>query len=176
MTSEYLLQAMGLIDDDLIAEAERPPVRHVQWTRRLSAWAAGLVLCVGLGTLLLHALPLAKNSSGQSTASTAPTTGNSECSTSSSDVVDPSAPGSAVPELGLIYTDESVYSIYDTYTEVLPEGSREVGVLSVLSADTPYPATDAETYAGCPLWQGPDGRLYVGLPGGGWAAAELVQP
>ena len=51
MTSEYLLEAVGLLDDDLILQAERPPARRpVPWQRWLGLCAClAIVFLVGRG-------------------------------------------------------------------------------------------------------------------------------
>ena len=48
MTSEYLLDAMGLLDDDMIQDAEEGAKPAFHW-RRWGAWAACLALVVALG-------------------------------------------------------------------------------------------------------------------------------
>ena len=48
MTSEYLLDAIGLLDDDMIQDAEEGAKPAFHW-RRWGAWAACLALVVALG-------------------------------------------------------------------------------------------------------------------------------
>ena len=46
MTSEYLLNAIGLIDDDLIAEADEPVSPQVLPKRRIRHWVSALAACL----------------------------------------------------------------------------------------------------------------------------------
>lgn len=57
MTSEYLLDAVGLIDDDLIAEAEEPvqAPAPVLWLRRWGGSAAACLVVAALGWTLFDA-------------------------------------------------------------------------------------------------------------------------
>lgn len=55
MTTRELWDAIGMVDDDLILEADRPPLRKVRplWLRTAAPLAAGLLLVAG-SALALH--------------------------------------------------------------------------------------------------------------------------
>ena len=50
MTSEFLLEAIGRMDDELVTEAAEPARRSIPWLK-VSGWAAALLLCVGVASL-----------------------------------------------------------------------------------------------------------------------------
>jgi hypothetical protein len=50
MKQEFLLQAIGQIDDDLIVDAEQSVKRTVPLRRQIGPWAAVLLVCVGVGS------------------------------------------------------------------------------------------------------------------------------
>ena len=64
MTAEYLLEAIGLIDDDLIRDAEAPVRRRPAsaWQKQWGALAACLALVAALGYGATH-LPVTSGSS-----------------------------------------------------------------------------------------------------------------
>ena len=185
MTAEYLLEAIGLIDDDLIRDAEAPVRRRPasvcqkQW----GALAACLALVAALGYGATH-LPVTSGSSNS--AAPAASAGASEpCSSGSWDAASGGSassasaaePGAAdITRSASIFTAGGEYRLTGEVRDALPEDAQALEALSGLYPDTPYPATDAEEYVGCALFEGPDGRLYVQLPDGGYAVAEPVQP
>jgi len=175
MTAEYLLEAMGLIDDGLIQDAEvRPAARPapVRW-QRWGALAACLAVVVALGYGVAH-LPMG----GSSSAATASSAACGAADMESGEINSPAAgtgESAAVADAS-IFTDQGEYRLTGEVTEVLPEGARELAPLSGLYPDAPFPATDREEYVGCPLFVSPDGTLYLQLPEGGYAAAELAEP
>ena len=202
MTAEHLMNAMGLLDDDLIQEAEQ----IVRSRRRIRAgrWlglAASLALVIVLGYGAAHTglidgiLGSAGNASGGA-APMAPAGSGPASSVAGADLPDadaesgdgledPSGPEeqSPVPEPlpgGSIHLeqDAGVYLLTGA-TAGLPEGAVPLGVLSALSSGG-YPATSAEDYVGLELWAEGDGALpdalYVQLPDGRYAAAERVEP
>lgn len=187
MTSEYLLNAIGLLDDDLLQEAETVPAHKPASWRRWGSLAACAVLVVALGYGAAH-LPGMGGSNSSSTASQGIAgESNSSCSAESSSAdeytsdnvgsIEPTESG--IPESGnVIYIDGNTYVLYGVVEE-LPEDCRLLGTLSALDPDGPSPSTTAEEYVGCQLWA-PDeanpAEVYVQLPDGGWAAAQLAQP
>ena len=50
MKQDFLLQAIGQIDDDLIMDAEQGDKRPIPLRRQIGAWAAALLVCVGVGS------------------------------------------------------------------------------------------------------------------------------
>lgn len=78
MTSEHLLEAMGLLDDDLILQAERSPARKpVPWQRWLGLCAClALVFLVGRGMVENWSGGNSSGSAGASTSAGANGTGN----------------------------------------------------------------------------------------------------
>lgn len=178
MTSEYLLDAVGLIDDDLIQDAESlPRPKAIPW-RRWGAWAACLALVLALGYGVTHLSMSSKNCSGAAPSASCATGENSACADAAaegaSDSPQESEHSSNAPT-GRIYLSGGEYVLTGQVLDTLPEGSREVGVLAALSPDAPEPAADNEALAGCALFEAPDGLLYVQLHEGGWAAAEPPQ-
>ena len=175
MTAEYLLEAMGLIDDGLIQDAEvRPAARPVSnWRQQWGALAACLAVVIALGYGVAH-LPMG----GSSSASTASSAACGAADMESGEVNSPAAgtgEAAAVADAS-IFTDQGEYRLTGEVTELLPEGARELEPLSGLYPDAPFPATDTEEYVGCALFEALDGRLYLQLPQGGYAVAELVEP
>lgn len=175
MTSEYLLDAVGLIDDDLIQDAEAlPRPKAIPW-RRWGAWAACLALVLALGYGVAH---LSKNCSGAAPSASCATGENGASADSATGGVSepPQEPDSfSGSPVGRIYLSGGEYVLTDQILDTLPEDSREVGILSALSPDAPEPTADNEALVGCALFEAPDGLLYVQLPEGGWAAAEPPQ-
>lgn len=188
MTAEYLLEAMGLIDDDLIQDAEvrsasRPS--SLRW-QRWSALAACLAVVVALGYGVTH-LPMGGGNKSSASPSD-DTAAGITCSSASmeSDAVqkDFAASNSAVgassveagsepPEAGwlgfrvLVTVDGLTYAYNHTYppfedhgpwVETLPEGCRGVGTVVNQENDLLLPHTDTGVYVGCPLWLEGEGR------------------
>ena len=90
MTREHLLEAMGLLDDDLIAQAEEPAqARPAAPARR--RWAA-LAACLAL---VLVVSVVGKNLYGGPGDSTSPSTSSGAPAASNQGSGDPSAGGSA---------------------------------------------------------------------------------
>jgi len=187
MTAEYLLDAMGLIDDDLIQDAEVLPaltrlssVRS--WTDRAATLASCLVLVLALGYVVSNlgmggdsAAPAA--STGSAPASS--TVADSSCATSA-----PASTELASGSTIFLHTDRGTltYALSGEYAEELPEHCRALGELASLHQDGKgeMPLTDGTEYEGCSLWaEGEEpipAVLYVQLPDGRYALAELIQP
>lgn len=202
MNAEYLLDAIGRLDDDLVREAERyrrPKARY----GRLMGLAACFAVAVALGYVLTHlgmggGAPLsagggnggapASGNSAPNTADGADTPHEPEqplgSASSSQGGENAEAPGGAqeVPH-GTIFVRGASgnYILTGEVLAELPEGGEPVllGTLSALYPDSPSPCTTVEEYAGLNLWA-EDGDIiyavYVELPESGFARAELVEP
>ena len=186
MTADYLLDAMGLIDDDLIQDAELLSAPTLlssvrRWTERAATLAACLVLVAALGYGISNlgmggdsAAPSASTGAMPSSSAVA----DSSCATST--------PASAEPVSGgtiFLSTDRGTltYALSGELVTQLPENCRSLGELALLKdSEQDSPVTDGEGYAGSPLWaEGEEpipAVLYVQLADGRYALAELVQP
>ena len=181
MTSEELLQVIGLVDDGLIQEAQAylPPART---SRRPfgRALAGGLAAACLVVAVLFH-LPAAPLSSSGSTADSTtagapaqPGEGNGSAQEEGS-VSDGGSSGtsSSGAAQDILYTPEGAYILTGETVSTLPQNSRQLGVLFFQGEDSQTQLyTGRREYAGCMLWEGPDGILYVQLPGGGYALAQ----
>lgn len=178
MTAEHLLEAMGLLDDDLIQEADvivkRRPVNWRGW----GSLAACAVLVIAIG-YALPSLWMNGGSNNSSTAGAGPQVdaANSSGGASYSGIFWPQTDGEpSASEQGAIFLDSQTYFLTGEIVEELPEGCAALGELSDADSDAPSPSTTVEAYVGCALWQGADGLFYVQLPGGGYAVAERAEP
>ena len=192
MTREELLEAIGRIDDDLIQEAEdyRRPARRLGLTH----WrplAGGLAACLVLAAVLY--LPFGMSGGGDNTtsgaagsSSTAQDSGSGSWSGSGEALPenpsagDESSGGSSSQEGGaaqdVLRTPAGEYTLTGEMASALPEGSRQLGVLFLEGEDSQEGLyTTRREYAGCMLWEGPDGTLYVKLPGDGYALARPAE-
>lgn len=192
MTREELLEAIGRVDDDLIQEAEdyRLPARRLGLTH----WrplAGGLAACLALAAVLY--LPFGMSGGGDNTtsgaagsSSTAQDSGSGSWSGSGEALPenpsagDESSGGSSSQEGGaaqdVLRTPAGEYTLTGEMASALPEGSRQLGVLFLEGEDSQEGLyTTRREYAGCMLWEGPDGTLYVKLPGDGYALARPAE-
>ena len=186
MTREHLLEAMGLLDDDLIREAEEP-VRRKKWNRE--AWLSlaaclAIVLTIGYGAVH-NGWWSANSSSGSSSAGATAedwSGGTGENTTSSGTATAPqeaesgdASPGQSGEVLTLMVpVGEQVYSYQHWYAgdrvlDTLPEGCRSLGQVEAYGEgeDTPY--TDGDIFLGSQLWiagEGWDGPVYLQTPEG----------
>ena len=173
MTSEHLLEAMGLLDDDLIVQAERAPARKpVPWQRWLGLCAClALVFLVGRGVVQNWSGSNSSNGAGASTSAGggAPSGDVGSASTSS---------GSASLPDGSVYIlldNQSYLSTGETVPE-LPAGAEEVGLLSEAAEGASSPSTNGTVYVGCALYAGADGLLYVQSDQGDYEVFALAEP
>ena len=202
MTREELLEAIGRVDDDLIQEAEdcRLPARRPG----LPHWrplAGGLAACLVLSAVLY--LPFGMSGGGDNTTSGAEgsssaaqevesesSAGAAQDSGSGSgsgaalpgepSAGDESSGGASSQEGGaaqdVLRTPAGEYTLTGEMASALPEGSRQLGVLFLEGEDSQDQLyTSRREYAGCMLWEGPDGTLYVKLPGNGYALARPAE-
>ena len=180
MREELLLEAVGLIDDELVEEAARAPARRRPLREGLYA-AAAVVLCLGL---LRLALPLRFGegaASGGAAAGGDTATASEGLSSGGTAPADSSA-DQALP-LGTIWGGGGTWLLTGERAD-LPEGGdapqatlegRESWEGDPQAAPEGW-YTDVEEYVGRSVCLAPDGRVYVALPGGGWAVAEAGQP
>ena len=192
MTREELLEAIGRVDDDLIQEAEdyRLPARRPG----LAHWrplAGGLAACLVLAAVLY--LPFGMSGGGDNTTSGAAGSssaaqdsgsgswsGSGEALPENPSAGDESSGGSSSQEGGaaqdVLRTPAGEYTLTGEMASALPEGSRQLGVLFLKGEDSQDQLyTSRREYAGCMLWEGPDGTLYVKLPGNGYALARPAE-
>ena len=192
MTREELLEAIGRVDDDLIQEAEdyRLPARRLGLTH----WrplAGGLAACLVLAAVLY--LPFGMSGGGDNTTSGAAGSssaaqdsgsgswsGSGEALPENPSAGDESSGGSSSQEGGaaqdVLRTPAGEYTLTGEMASALPEGSRQLGVLFLEGEDSQEGLyTTRREYAGCMLWEGPDGTLYVKLPGDGYALARPAE-
>lgn len=181
MTAEFLLRAIGLLDDDLIQEDGLPMAPKVTLLRQVRRWGslcACLVLLLTAGYVVTH-FDLGGGSSGSaSTSAGAPSSGNTSPDGAAGGNGSSSAAGSAEPqEGGTIFLEGAVYAVTGRTVSELPEGAVSLGQLSALYPDAPSPSTDREDYVGCALFRSADGTaVYVQLDEGLWAEAALAEP
>ena len=172
MTREELLEAIGRVDDDLIQEAEdcRLPARRPG----LPHWrplAGGLAACLVLAAVLY--LPFGMSGGGDNTTSGAALPGEPSAGDESSGGASSQEGGAAQD---VLRTPAGEYTLTGEMASALPEGSRQLGVLFLEGEDSQDQLyTSRREYAGCMLWEGPDGTLYVKLPGNGYALARPAE-
>ena len=191
MTREELLEAIGRVDDDLIQEAEdyRRPARRLGLTH----WrplAGGLAACLVLAAVLY--LPFGMSGGDNTTSGAAGSSsaaqdsgsgswsGSGEALPENPSAGDESSGGSSSQEGGaaqdVLRTPAGEYTLTGEMASALPEGSRQLGVLFLEGEDSQEGLyTTRREYAGCMLWEGPDGTLYVKLPGDGYALARPAE-
>ena len=182
MTREHLLEAMGLLDDDLIAQAEEPARRRPRPpVRRWAALAACLALVLALGYQGARLWPgggnantSGGNQTGQESAGSA--TGGSAAPTDPGTAGDGSANDSHKVLIVIVQADGRVWSYQHWYGEdrvldALPEGCRSLGRVGAYAEGEDCVYTDMGQFPDAPLWiAGEDmgGPVYLELPGGGY--------
>lgn len=198
MTSEFLLEAIGQMDDELVLEAAAPAKRYVPW-KQVAGLAAAVLLCVGIahmpGSPLEGAGAAApengapqEESKHHLMADTAGGTDDYEYRTEQeSQTREPSASQkaeSAVTDGGMgivepqFFTERGVYLWVELSPRTsLPEGARELGTLTEYRyGERSYPAVRAKELVGCPVWESEDGDyLYVRVSDEGWLTARLIK-
>lgn len=182
MNADFLLQAIGLLDDDLIEEARQPFRRRPTLLFRARRWvsvAACLAILLTAGYVVTH-LGMGGGSSGSASASaggSAPNAGSGNTASGNTDGSASSSAGSAQEPGGSIFLNSDVYLLTGEIADTLPPDVLSLGVLSALYPDAPSPSTDREDLTGREVFQRSDGTvLYIQLDGGLWAVASLVQP
>ena len=193
MNGEHLLEAMGLLDDDLIAQAEEPvrkarPRLARSWRTALAACLA-LVLAVSIVGENIYGDP--GDSTSPSTSSGAPATSNQGSgSPSSGDSApdmeaspgEPGAAGDSSPNLSrevlivVVQEGDRVWSYQHWYEEdrvldALPEGCRSLGRVGAYAEGEDCIYTDMGEFPDAPLWiagEDMEGPVYLELPQGGY--------
>lgn len=197
MTSEFLLDAIGQMDDELVLEAAAPIRRAVPW-RKVAGWAAAIVLCISI----TH-IPglLSRNGAGSAAAPESDLflgdvmldmDGKEDDyeyrSEHESQVREPSAPNKSESTTAdsaaqgvfepRFFTERGVYlPIGDPFLpKMTDDHAKELGVLvAAVPGKQVYPATGTQELVGCPVWESENGEyLYVQLPEGDWLMARLM--
>ena len=205
MTPERLLDAIGLLDDDLIQEAEQAPASRKRRGGQSGRWFAlaaslALVLGLGYGAVRLGLVSGMKgggasleNASGgaMAPAGSGPSVSldaemGDGCTGESPEVLEPDMPAAPeeLPEPDPLPTgfiqlslDQSGTYLLTGADSELPEGAVQVGNLKEYTPEGPVPSTDVAAYVGLELWAAEDRTaLYVALSDGQYAVAELVEP
>lgn len=198
MKSEYLLDAIGLLDGELIVEAEEKPARRkVPLWQTATAAAAALAVCAGL--YLLPAMQPAGTAAPEhqgvdnETSDVADIAGGTladgalldeykyKTESDRSSLHAPSTAGKdGVGEMGIaepqFFTQRGVYLLTAIdFMQTLPENVRYLGELSdVTDGEWSYPAVRSAELVGRNVWESEDGEyLYVQMPQGGWWTAKL---
>lgn len=202
MTSEFLLDAIGEMDDELVLEAAVPVKRYFPWKQAVG-WAAAIVLCVGIARM--PGMPW-KGAGGA-----APENGAPQEETAADDVLKdkvaldgmgdyeyrseqesvtqaPSAADKADSKAaggtqqGIMqpqfFTERGVYLLVAPLQQnPPPEGAKELGKLSAYRYDeSGYPSVRMQELVGCPVWESEDGEyLYIQLADEGWLTAKRYQ-
>ena len=195
MTREHLLEAMGLLDDDLIKEAEEP-VSRKKWNR--DAWISlaaclAIVLTIGYG-VVQNGWWSANSCSGSSSggAATEDWAGNTggDAPASSETATAPEEAGSGNASSGLrgevlilmVPAGDEVDSYQHRYDEdqvldTLPEGCRSLGQVGTYAQGEDAPYTDGDVFLGSQLWiagEGWDGPVYLETPEGTYLECHLA--
>lgn len=207
MNAEYLLDAIGQLDDDLVREAERyrrPRTRYGPLLGWVACFSVMLLLSYGVthlgmgggGNSMAPANGGGTSPGGYSGVDTPDTAiGSSPGGAFEPDTPTGSAPSSGEylpgdPQgapLGTVFVRgaqrSGTYILNDEIVAELPKGGEHVllGSLLALEPDSPSPCTDVEEYVGLNLWAESSGTdlpsaVYVELPAGGFARAELAEP
>lgn len=200
MTSEYLLEAIGQMDDELVLEAAAPLKRYIPW-KQVAGLAAAVLLCVGIAHM--PGLPL--NRAG----ATAPENGAPQeeqtkhhlmtdaadgandyeyRSEQESQMQTPSAEHKAESmtaggtQQGIMepqfFTERGVYLLIAPLQQTPPpEGAKELGRLVAAEANEQvYPSVRMQELVGCLVWESEDGEyLYVQMPDEGWLTARRIK-
>lgn len=194
MTREHLLEAIGLLDDELIKEAEEP-VGKKKWNRE--SWIAlaaclAIVLTIGYG-VVQNGWWSANSSSGSSSAGAAAedwtgATGGADVSSQTATAPGEAESGNASSGMSgeglavMVPVGDQVYSYQHRYEQdrvldTLPEGCRSLGQVETYTQgeDTPY--TDGDVFLGSRLWiagEGWDGPVYLETPEGTYLECSLA--
>ncbi len=191
MNSEHLLEAMGLLDDDLIAQAEEPvrtgrPVPSRKWWTALAACLA-LVAALSIygpmwgGTLENTGSTSAGGVVWDGPAEDADSAGGEEASPSSPSSSSGAAGDSSVNNsdevlIVIVRRGDRIWSYQHWYEEdrvldTLPEGCRSLGEVGTYREGEDCVYTDMGEFPGCPLWiagEDMEGPVYLELPQGGY--------
>ena len=200
MTSEFLLNAIGQMDDELVIEAAEPTRRAIPWLK-VSGWAAAFLLCVGVASLP-DLLPM--NGAGSAAPESdffpgsvlldqdikgddyeyrsdqeSQVKDSSAANKTESATADGTTAGVMEPKF---FTQRGVYFLIGEefpYKPKLPD-TEKLTNLGALVAAVPgeqiYPSTGTQEYVGCPVWESENGKvLYIQLKDGGCLFATLYE-
>ena len=194
MTGEFLLEAIGQLDDELVLEAAALPKRRaVPWST-LAGLAAALVLCVGL---INAPHLLSRNASG---GAAAPETGGLmdqvqdgaaeyEYTADQESVMrEPAADKKSETQAAasatqgvvepLFFTQRGIYRLMAPPAKAkLPDNCISLGQLVYSQPDQDiYPSTRTKDLVGCPVWESMGGQfLYIRLSDGTLLCAQLFE-
>ena len=199
MTSEFLLDAIGQMDDELVLEAAAPLKRYIPW-KQAAGLAAAVLLCVGIARMPASPLngagaaapdngaPQEEQTKHHLMADAADGAWDYEYrSEQESQVQTPSAEHKSESSatggaMGIVepqfFTERGVYLLVaPLHRTPPPEGAKELGKLTAFRYDEPvYPAVRAKELVGCPVWESEDGEyLYVQMSDEGWLTAKLYK-
>lgn len=178
MTREHLLEAMGLLDDDLIQEAEKPVRRKKRNPEVWVSLAACLAVVLTIGYGLTHiGMGSGNTASGAASQETTEDWSGATGGSGSAAIEDP---GDASPNtsdevlLVIVPVGDKRYAYFHYYEEdrvleTLPEGCRSLGEVGQYTEGEDIPYTDMNVFPGCPLWiagDGWDGPVYLETPEG----------
>ncbi len=179
MTSEFLLEAVGYLDDELIDQARPTPVRRAVSWRRWMGLCACLALVVLMGWAAVQNLPHNSTSGswagatgGGSSAGAGAASGETQNGDESAASGETTPPG----EPAYILLEGQSYVHTGQTARELPQGTQELGQLSLCREGASSPCTNWEEYVGCSLFEGPDGLLYLRQAQGDYLLFELVEP
>lgn len=186
MNTESLLDAIGLIDDDLILDAEQPSARPkvVPLRKKWASWAACLAVVVVLGYGVTHLPLMGMKSDSASAGAAAPSAPAASAPAASAPAAEapsepePSSPSASIatgdhPDADLtgfrvmVTVDGLTYAYLHTYpyeeshgawVDTLPDGCQAVGHVEPIDGDVTVPHTDIGVYEGCALWLEGEGR------------------
>ena len=175
MNEEFLLQAVGHIDEDLIVQAEEyRPAKRPSLRRPL----AGLAACLAVVFGLYWGMNNLGMGSGASNGSASASGGGASSETTTSPNEGQTGDGSpnTVDEVLLVIVPvgDNRYAYFHYYGEdrvldTLPEGCRSLGEVGQYTEGEDIPYTDRDVFPGCPLWiagEGWDGPVYLQTPEG----------
>lgn len=194
MTREFLLDAIGQMDDELVLEAAEPRKKYVPW-KQMAGLAAAVLLCVGLARMpgsplngvdtaapeepMKHHL-MADSADGASDDEYRFEQESQVQPPSAAHKSESAATGGA---MGIVepqfFTEHGVYLLTTPPLQQmsLPEGAKELGKLAAYRyGEELYPAVRAKELVGCSVWESEDGEyLYIQQPDGYWLTARIIK-
>ena len=188
MTSEFLLEAIGRMDDELVTEAAEPARRSIPWLK-VSGWAAALLLCVGVASLPAlmpwngtgTAAPEAEHffsdalldqdtaaddyeyrSEQESQIQTPSATDKENTKAEASGTVADGAMGGVFEPC--FFTERGVYMLmgedfpYEPQMPLLTHATALGNLAASIPGEQVYPSTGTPELVGCPVWESADGK------------------
>lgn len=202
MTSEFLLDAIGQLDDELVLAAATPVRRTIPWAKAVG-WAAAIAVCIGIARIP-GVLPFSGANSGAAAPESDMILGDVMLdadkkeddyeyrSEQESQVREPSATAGSKENTKTEATDGAqgifeprFFTERGVYLPIVPPSQaklpdtnvKELGELVVsVPGEQVYPSTGTQELVGCPVWESEGGEyLYIQLPDGLWLTARLVK-